>query len=145
MLPRVSSIGWESKLYKGQLCPLLSKMDPYFFSYFLSKWSNLQFSGLKKLYHNFDSDIHYHLKIGPFFGCNVCPVKIRSKRSSNTLLRLLRIFTGQTLSVDNFVGWYKQKLKCILISGSEFALQLKCGSWNSNLQRFLASTRLSTS
>ena len=28
---------------------------------------------------------------------NVCPVKIRSKHSSNTLLRLLRIFTGQTL------------------------------------------------
>ena len=29
---------------------------------------------------------------------NVCPVKIRSKHSSNTLLCLLRIFTGQTLS-----------------------------------------------
>ena len=28
---------------------------------------------------------------------NVCPVKIRSKHSSNTLLCLLRIFTGQTL------------------------------------------------
>ena len=29
---------------------------------------------------------------------NVCPVKIRSKYSSNTLLCLLRIFTGQTLA-----------------------------------------------
>ena len=28
---------------------------------------------------------------------NVCPVKIRSKRSSVLLLCLLRIFTGQTL------------------------------------------------
>jgi hypothetical protein len=30
---------------------------------------------------------------------NVCPVKIRSKHSSNTLLCLLRIFTGQTLGI----------------------------------------------
>jgi hypothetical protein len=30
---------------------------------------------------------------------NVCPVKIRSKHSSNTLLSLLQIFTGQTLGV----------------------------------------------
>ena len=37
---------------------------------------------------------------------NVCPVKIRSKHSSNTLLRLLRIFTGQTLDVLAFCKKY---------------------------------------
>ena len=35
---------------------------------------------------------------------NVCPVKIRSKHSSNTLLCLLRNFTGQTLELVDKIG-----------------------------------------
>ena len=50
------------------------------------------------------------------FEINVCPVKIRSKHSSNTLLRLLRIFTGQTLvSIElccfKLGKWFKLGLK----------------------------------
>ena len=47
---------------------------------------------------------------------NVCPVKIRSKRSSVLLLCLLRIFTGQTLKNANIAIHYVNKIDSTLNS-----------------------------
>ena len=78
------------------------------------------FKSFPMLHKSWKSDQNWPIQLSRRSSClarpvNVCPVKIRSKHSSNTLLCLLRNFMGQTLhtlkdcfffyTLDNLTFW----------------------------------------